>query len=219
MGRLRTQIGIRRRTWFPPSPPKFIITGTGRCGTKFTATLLSEVGIPCGHENYFNPKYPKRYGLVGDASWLAVPYLPTYRGTVIHQVRDPLGVISSLAGTRFFSDEDTHGPFHSFACQHFAVTGDDLADAMRWYVEWNQRVEPHSSFRFRIEDISSELLRTLASEVGEPQPEPSAIEEALARVPSTLNSRKRRLLGWDNLPESPIKAELRRVATRYGYLP
>jgi hypothetical protein len=32
---------------------KYIVTGTGRCGTVYAARLLSSVGIPCGHEAIF----------------------------------------------------------------------------------------------------------------------------------------------------------------------
>lgn len=35
---------------------KFLATGTGRCGTVFTARLLTSVGIPCGHEAIFDHK-------------------------------------------------------------------------------------------------------------------------------------------------------------------
>lgn len=33
---------------------KFIVTGTGRCGTVFAARFLTSLGIPCGHESIFN---------------------------------------------------------------------------------------------------------------------------------------------------------------------
>jgi len=33
---------------------KYIITGTGRCGTVFMARLLTSVGLPCGHETIFD---------------------------------------------------------------------------------------------------------------------------------------------------------------------
>lgn len=31
----------------------YLVVGTGRCGTVFLAKLLSSVGIPCGHETFF----------------------------------------------------------------------------------------------------------------------------------------------------------------------
>lgn len=33
---------------------KYIVTGTGRCGTVFMARLLTSVGLPCGHETIFD---------------------------------------------------------------------------------------------------------------------------------------------------------------------
>lgn len=33
---------------------KYLITGTGRCGTVFMARLMTSLGIPCGHECIFN---------------------------------------------------------------------------------------------------------------------------------------------------------------------
>jgi hypothetical protein len=32
---------------------KYLFTGTGRCGTVFTARLMNLIGIPCGHESIF----------------------------------------------------------------------------------------------------------------------------------------------------------------------
>ena len=32
---------------------RYIVVGTGRCGTVFFAKLLSSLGIPCGHETFF----------------------------------------------------------------------------------------------------------------------------------------------------------------------
>ena len=33
---------------------KFIVTGTGRCGTVFFAKMLTSLGLPCGHESVFD---------------------------------------------------------------------------------------------------------------------------------------------------------------------
>ena len=35
---------------------KFLVVGTGRCGTVFMARLLTSLGIPCGHEFIFGPE-------------------------------------------------------------------------------------------------------------------------------------------------------------------
>ncbi len=105
---------------------KYLVTGTGRCGTVYMARLLESVGIRCGHESIFGA-----YGLVfalrclsglqqcvdstcssgkgnrryfgtppdGEASYLAAPYLASglfQKSTVIHLVRHPLRVINSF---------------------------------------------------------------------------------------------------------------------------
>jgi hypothetical protein len=35
---------------------KYLVTGTGRCGTVFLARFLTSVGTPCGHESIFGPE-------------------------------------------------------------------------------------------------------------------------------------------------------------------
>jgi len=103
---------------------KFIITGTGRSGTVYMARVLTDLGIPCGHESIFNHDQEKKiiqrfYGfipptiskcsenfgwldlrsIVADSSYMAVPYL-NYEDIcdipIIHVVRNPLSVISSF---------------------------------------------------------------------------------------------------------------------------
>ena len=33
---------------------KYLVTGTGRCGTVYMARILTSIGIPCGHETIFD---------------------------------------------------------------------------------------------------------------------------------------------------------------------
>lgn len=84
---------------------KFLVAGTGRCGTVFMSKWLTSVGIPCGHEAVFNLANKelilsrlsgetsptrsscsmredrhllpnyKKQELVADATYMAVPYL------------------------------------------------------------------------------------------------------------------------------------------------
>lgn len=92
-----------------PSIPPFVVTGVGRSGTGYMAALLSSIGFRCGHERVFTPfldRAPTRGTFSSDSSWLAGPFvrqLPA--GTVVlHQVRDPLAVVRSMLGTRFFDE-------------------------------------------------------------------------------------------------------------------
>lgn len=112
---------------------KFIVTGTGRCGTVYAAKLLTELGIPCGHESIFNEnginKEPKlsycsthsilenkkleswvdTNQIIADSSYLAVPFLQNSEIKnipIIHIIRNPLKVISSFVQSlNYFNNE------------------------------------------------------------------------------------------------------------------
>ncbi len=74
---------------------------------------------------------------------------------ILHQVREPLAVIDSLLDLGLFASEFTdeiHRPWRRFLESHFQLFGDPLVDAMRFYVQWNERCEAHADLRIRIED-------------------------------------------------------------------
>ena len=108
---------------------RFVVVGTGRSGTGYIASLFNAAGLRCGHEDVYNvqagvrdvwvkthrptplremrarlgeERRRRRARFDGDASWMAVPRLPHFRGAAFLQVRDPLAVVSSFQGTRFF---------------------------------------------------------------------------------------------------------------------
>lgn len=106
---------------------KFVVTGTGRCGTVFMANLLTSMGWPCGHEAVFGPHGVGRArevlsgirppenseisrngdilsegeGIVGDSSYMAAPFLKEVDALVVHLVRNPIDVVASLVGGMF----------------------------------------------------------------------------------------------------------------------
>lgn len=106
---------------------KYIITGTGRCGTLFMANLFTSMGFPCSHEAVFTPKglgWAKEVlaGLrprvssgiskgkilvrgeddcVAESSYMAAPFLDETDAQVVHVVRNPMKVIASLTGDEF----------------------------------------------------------------------------------------------------------------------
>lgn len=86
---------------------KYIVTGTGRCGTMFMSRFFTDVGIPCGHEVIFTNEgivaarsnLITYQGLDADSSYMAAPYLQNeiLAGTsIIHLVREPMKVINSF---------------------------------------------------------------------------------------------------------------------------
>ena len=116
---------------------RYIVTGTGRSGTVGLASALSNVGIPCSHERFFNGNSleealrlmeinggenslcSQHCGLPGqtdrvvaESSYMAAPYLdaPCFAGaTIIHAVRNPWKVILSfLNNIQFFRGQPEH---------------------------------------------------------------------------------------------------------------
>jgi len=119
---------------------KYIVTGTGRCGTVYMARVLTSLGVPCGHESIFNQDKPEiierrvsgeynptmsecagNHGwihlkdLVADSSYMAVPYLNKFNlqdVPVIHVVRHPLLVISSFVKDLQYFQNIKKNPFN-----------------------------------------------------------------------------------------------------------
>ena len=112
---------------------KYLVTGTGRCGTVYMARLLSSIGIMCGHETTFDhrgfefalEKLKKRNfvttavshpeekwfvakDMIAEASYMAAPFLDKKELShikIIHVVRNPLQVISSyVSDIHFFGN-------------------------------------------------------------------------------------------------------------------
>lgn len=116
---------------------KFIVTSTGRSGSVYFARILTDWGIPCGHESIFNEekeeivlsrfygqkpitfsKVSENHGwmdspeIIADSSYMAVPYLD-YKDInkipIIHIVRNPLAVISSFVkDLQYFCDKSNN---------------------------------------------------------------------------------------------------------------
>lgn len=228
---------------------EFVITGTGRSGTGFAAALFTAADLPCGHEVVFTDKpglldrAAPRHGLVaiakepvgrlkeelrrrrtsvrGDASWMAVPRLRRFHGISFLQLRHPLLVIRSFVGTRFFSDSTKYGAQRRFAAAHFDISGDDVRDAMRWWVQWNSLAAPYATRIYRLEALDEGLFAELLAILGVDQSARRA-EAALAVVPPDVNSSSQRGyspgdIEWGDLPAGRQKLALESLARRYGY--
>lgn len=110
---------------------KFLVAGTGKCGTAYFAHLLTLWGIPCGHEAIFTnkglqeakerlnnpnkikfsectkklPKWTNPKEIVADASYMSAPFLneEILKDTkIIHLIRDPIKVINSFIAGKYF---------------------------------------------------------------------------------------------------------------------
>jgi hypothetical protein len=198
---------------------RFIVVGTGRCGTAYIAQVLNQVGIFCGHEWVYTP-HPVElpFEILGDSSAQAAPFAASFPGLVLHQVRHPLKVIASFLRFGLFDDYRRCGEGGAFIARHFRFTGEPLADAMRYYVEWNLLCERADDYRrYRVEEIDSKLLRQIGDWIGIPVTEERA-DQALARIPNNANTRGDVVpLSWSDLPTGTIKERLSEMAVRYGY--
>lgn len=198
--------------------PSFVILSTGRAGSTYSAHLLKQAGLNCAHEMFFTPNgFFRSLRYDGDSSWLAVPYLEKSQQKsqkVVHQVRNPLDVVSSYQGIGFF-DPKNKSPFANFVREHFEVTGDPLLDSVRFWVEWNLRAERLSEKTYLFEDLLVDpgiLFSCLGVGVDD-----SIIQQLKYNARTKVNSRKRVEVSLSDIPNSNEKDEMVALALRYGY--
>ena len=210
---------------------QIIGTGTGRCGTRYVAKLLSSAGQLCGHEYFFS--FPgltearrrlrqERTPYVGDASWLAVPHLESEElrdSLVIHITRHPRDVIGSLLRV----PPRLSPPFDGFLHRHLPILwayDREIDKAALRYVGWNQWIERLCAngrpyIRYRVEDGPMALFE-LMRDVG-----------AINRLPvegDLFTNTKCNTKGGDQsivaVPDEinfMLRPQLRGIAERYGY--
>ncbi len=85
---------------------RFIVTGTPRSATRYSANLLDALRVPCTHEHTLRPLAPVvdvlqwwQESKSGESSWMAWTLLPLMPDAVpvLHTIRNPWLVIDSLA--------------------------------------------------------------------------------------------------------------------------
>ena len=223
---------------------KFVLAACPRSATAYSARLLSNLGLECGHETYF--KFKQRIhrflelgSVAGDASWLAVPFLdklpPHVR--ILHQTRHPLHVIRSLQQIRFFDLREDGQPvrqglglhFTQFAFRHCTPLLDyptARERAIWFYYHWNKMIESaaegHRILRFAIEEFDQDqLVRVLAHLHVTTDQIPDELQEAhLELLPRNINAKISEKtmnveeVRWDDLPN-----EVQELAISYGYGP
>lgn len=153
-----------------------VVTGTGRSGTGFAARWLSSIGLPSGHESFFDHRglehallmLASRYHhYVGECSWEAAPFLssaPLRDAFVVHQVRHPKKVAESCL--RVPPSWSPH--YAEYMERHLPLMRDyesTLDKAICRWIYWNQMIEQAVRSRvshfWRIEDGTDGLLEWL----------------------------------------------------------
>lgn len=200
---------------------RILITGCGRSGTQYTAALLTEMGLPLGHE--------KKVSRFGVASWrLAVRVKPsslikigkrTYHFTVIlHQVRDPIKVIRSMHTA-------SEGSWSKIQ-KYIPVSQEDslLLKCMKYWYYWNLEAEDVSCWTYRVEDFYN-VFEMFCEKIGHPE----LIEKKsmILNVPTNMHTREHKPvfknmykeITWRDLEEADrnLCLKIKQLAKKYGY--
>ena len=200
---------------------KYLVVGTGRCGTKYTAEVLRSVGVRCGHEGVFELGELEHAKQVltdelwdAESSWLAVPFLEDSMfddTTIVHLVRHPARVIPSQLRRHYGFEK---GKWYEFRRKHLPTLehyDEQWIRAAHFYIEWNRKIETcgRPVIFHRIKDDIHELLERLHLDyVGK-----KLFDD------ETCNSRSRRrqvAVDLEALPES-LRGQMMRIQERYGY--
>lgn len=224
---------------------KFLVTGCSRSGTAYTAKLLSSLGVSCAHERSFNIyrvfdigetiRHFAESRYQGDSSFLGAPLLGKLpKDTVVlHQLRDPISVIRSHMGIRFFAEPyrasmylaANHLDFLAFmksSCPE-VFRGNELTRCMQYWVSWNRLIQAASQwddvtyFRYRIEMLDNDVLQVLLSLLDDTR-HSDLHEFAVSSISRSTNTRIRdESISWDTLPAGRVKESLEALAAEYGY--
>lgn len=223
-------------------PLSYIVVSTPRSATAYTARVLSRLGFRCGHERYFLPFRVEaghlKYNILGDASWLAVPFIGGLApGTlVLHQLRDPVRTINSInSGARYFGrppdqlPNNNRSPYRYFIAKHTQGWHWPDTEAERgahFWSEWHRRIETEVKnrgdlqyFQYKVENLDARLLNLIAGLIcrtrGEGrEPGRDKASSVLASTSKAHNHRSEVLesITWDTLPDAT-----RDTAIKYGY--
>ncbi len=185
----------------------FLVTGSGRSGTKYISTVLRVCGLGVGHEHL---------GVDGIVSGFYCFESDHYPGAhvsprpkfdlILHQVRDPLKAIGSI----------TTGRSRKWASQFVDV--EKSASSLRWscyyWLAFNLEAERQALFTYRIEDLE-DIWEKLQDALSFDTP-----YSVVSDVPKNINTRSHRRYKWNDIKEAApeIYGNIRNAARRYGYL-
>ncbi len=182
---------------FTQTKIKIIITGTGRCGTLYISKLLSFCNIFCGHETIFDHSSwnkilqriygneelnlskiaKKNYGdylkdniIVGDSSYMAMPYLDMNIFNdcfFVHIIRNPIDVINSFCHNMHYFYDDTYSSLDEFNRKYINFIYKHVPDIKKYknpyekaacfYLYWNDQIEKKlknkNKIKIKIEEV------------------------------------------------------------------
>jgi hypothetical protein len=192
---------------------RLLIIGCGRSGTRYTSKVLGRCGLKIGHE---------REGKDGMTSWMSIgrPGELESHSFIFHQVREPLGVISSF---QTVMDRTWRTVFEVEP----RITREEpkLLRCMKYWLYWNQNCEAMARGTYRVEDIRGTLPEMLSLMGLEPTDGviANAMEVATndhTRTKGHKVSDTYVRVGWGDLEreDADICEQIRDQAVRYGYV-
>lgn len=211
---------------------RFIVTGSGRSGTRYVAFLLASLGMNVGHERVWNGEHPREASwddaLEGEVGWEAAAHLDDFDGPVIHVVRYPLRVMNSRVLTGWYQTKHTDNPYRDeLVAFSDEVVGwsegeTNIERAILHWTRWCAMIDQHTDHRFKVESLNTpEMLDELVVATGHPVRQDYWVDFALRAVPQNTNQHTtKQAVTWEAVQEhaAPQYVEsLVRLAEEYGY--
>ena len=153
---------------------KYIVTGTGGCGTKSVAVGFHNAGFVSTHEGVLGvtgimPDIEKYHADVEiESSWMAAYHLPRMSRDIfiVHLIRDPEKATLSNYHRGLFTSPNAAGYalFAHNALQSLHNYSDPLDKTAHFIIEWNKMIEPYADLTHKIEDGVPALMDKLGIE-------------------------------------------------------
>lgn len=205
---------------------RFVVTGSGRCGTRYASELLTAAGVPCGHEVAHSHVHRGQWpdGMMADSSWMAATMLDVVTAPVVLLARHPLAVVRSFVEIGFFSHHDagnpTHQPLRMFA-PHVYDHQEPADRALAWWLTANEAALPRAEVLLRLEMLDAGQLGRLLRWAGaDPEPASTAFRRTgrtnrheVMRARTRIKHEPR----WRHSGDLALRA--RRLARLIGYDP
>jgi hypothetical protein len=141
----------------------FVVTGTGRCGTAHCWRVLTHMGVPAAHEQFFElgrrsfdaadcrayEEYP-----TNDVALMAAPFLRELSRPSLHIVRDPVATVNSFLHLQL-PMTSSHA-ITDFINYWVALEGDSNEELwVDYWEKWNRMCADAATFTVRVEDLAA----------------------------------------------------------------
>jgi len=204
---------------------KFLVVGTGRCGTAWLADVLNRCGIKTGHESVYSTSFLGWNDWQGDVTLAGMPYAKNHRS--VHLVRDPLKVVNSFLASQFFAEDCECHPEEPGAhlatpyCWYFmrwvpAIyrASDELGRTIRYVVLWSQMAESLPCFNLESLVTDVRIMRDLLQVIGFGELREIPFD---GLEPINSHAKGKQIVTWDQVKNHPDGEMLIDHARRYGY--